>query len=260
MVSEIPLSLINKDEECIFKIEFNSDFDNILEKIKTDTISLKEIANVRDGIVAGEIKDVLYGVEKINESCKKLYFGKHITSYGIKFTDAWVDYRPDEMMKIETERKQGKRTGLWMRDEKIFNREKILHRKIGVEIIATYDKENRYYDHSLHSTYVFDDRFKTKYVLALFNSTLFKFYYKKVYSKSGNIFPQIRISSIENLPIKLANDKEQAKIEKLVDRILKMKEENIEADISEQTGKIDKLVYNLYNLTDEEIALIEKTK
>jgi DNA polymerase III delta prime subunit len=38
--------------------------------------------------------------------------------------------------------------------------------------------------------------------LCLYNSKLLNFYYKKINSKSGKIFPQIRISSVENLPIK----------------------------------------------------------
>lgn len=258
LVSEIPLNIINKDADCIFKISFNSDFERIIEKIKLDTFILKEIAEVKDGIVAGEIKDILFVDKKLNKYCKKLYFGKHITKYGFKDTDIWVDYRPVEMMKVETERKQGKRIGLWMRNEKIFNREKILYRKVGSEIISTYDNQNKYYEQTVHSAHIFDNRFKTKYVLALFNSSLFKFYYQKTNSKSGNIFPQVRISSIESLPIKLANDKAQVKIEKIVDKILKIKEENNEANISAEVTEIDKLVYRIYDLTDEEIEMIEK--
>jgi len=258
IVSEIPLNIINKDVDCIFKISFNANFDNLIEKIKTHTLILKEIAEVKDGIVAGEIKDILFVDKKLNKYCKKLYFGKHVSNYAIKDTEVWVDYKPNEMMKVETERKQGKRPGLWMRDEKIFNREKILSRFVGKEITATYDNQNRYYEHTLHSTHVFDLRFKTKYILALYNSTLFKFYYQKSNSKSGNIFPQVRISSIESLPIKLANDKQQVKIEKLVDKILKIKEENNEANISAEMSEIDKLVYKIYDLTDEEIEMIEK--
>ncbi len=258
VVSELPLNLITKDDDCIFKIVITTEIDNLLDKIKKDCVLLKDIAEVRDGIVAGEIKDILYIDKKQNKYCKKLYFGKHVTSYVIKKTENWVDYQPDEMMKIETKRKQEKRPGLWMRDEKIFKREKILHRKIGNEIIATYDNENRYYDHSLHSTHIFDHRFQTKYILALFNSTLFKFYYKTVFSKSGNIFPQIRISSIENLPIKIANDKLQEKIEKIVDKIIHLKEENNEADISIELAKIDQLIYKLYDLTNDEIEIIKR--
>ncbi len=257
LISEIPLNLINKDEDCIFKIKFDTELDNLIEKIKTDTIYLKNIAEVKDGIVAGEIKDVLFVDKKKNKFCKKLFFGKHVTSYGIKKTNIWIDYRLNKMMKIEKNRKQDKRPGLWMRDEKIFNREKILYRKVGAEIIATYDNQNKYYEQTLHSAHVFDNRFRTKYILSLFNSTLFKFYYKKTNSRGGKNFPQIRIASIKSLPIKLANEKQQNRIEKLVDEILFIMKKNNKANILTKTVEIDKLIYKLYNLTDKEIEIIE---
>lgn len=50
------------------------------------------------------------------------------------------------------------------------------------------------------------------HILGVFNSALFKFYYRKTNSQSGDIFLQVIISSVENLPIKLANTKTQEKI------------------------------------------------
>lgn len=144
-----------------------------------------------------------------------------------------------------------------MRDEKIFKREKILSRFVAKEIIATYDNDKRYYEHTLHSTHITDKRFKTKFVLGLFNSTLFKFYYRKTNSQGGDIFPQVRISSVENLPIKLADTKTQEKIETLVDQILTKKSQDHSANTTDLENKIDALVYKLYELTEEEIKMIE---
>lgn len=47
------------------------------------------------------------------------------------------------------------------------------------------------------------------------------------------------------------------KIESLVDKILSTKKENPQADTSGLENKIDKLVYKLYDLTEEEIKIIE---
>ncbi len=159
-------------------------------------------------------------------------------------------------MKEEVKRKNGKRAGLWMRDEKIFNRDKIIYRKVGKEFIATFDQRGIYYEQTIHSCHITDKRFKMKFVLALFNSTLFKFYYRKTNSQGGDIFPQVRISSVENLPIKLADNKTQEKIENLVDKILLKKQSNQDTQTEEQA--IDKLVYELYDLTKEEIKIIEE--
>ena len=258
-LSKVDISSILNDKECVFRLEINPEFDNLISKIKTDTYKVKQIAEVKDGIVAGIIKDILYIDEKIDKDCHKLFFGKHLSKYAISDTDVWVNYKPDEMMKEEVRRKNGKRAGLWMRDEKIFKREKILSRFVAKEIIATYDNEEKYYEHTLHSTHITDKRFKTKYILGLFNSTLFKFYYRKTNSQGGNIFPQVRISSVGNLPIKLADSKTQEKIEKLVDQILTKKNNEESKDTTSLESEIDQLVYELYGLTKEEIGLVEES-
>ncbi|MBD2623262.1 Eco57I restriction-modification methylase domain-containing protein [Microcystis flos-aquae FACHB-1344] len=256
-LSETEVSSILNDKEIIFRLEINTKFDNLIAKIEADTLKLKEIAEVKDGIVAGTIKDILYIDKKKDKDCYKLYFGKHLSRYSLLDTDVWVNYKPEEMMKEEVKRKNGKRAGLWMRDEKIFKREKILSRFVAKEIIATYDNEKKYYEHTLHSTHITDKRFKTKYVLGLFNSTLFKFYYQKTNSQGGDIFPQVRISSVEKLPIKLADSKTQETIETLVNQILAKKSEDNSADTSELEKEINQIVYELYGLSEEEIRIIE---
>ena len=46
-------------------------------------------------------------------------------------------------------------------------------------------------------------------------------------------------------------------IELVVNRIMEMKANNIEVDTSQQEKQIDQLVYQLYKITPEEIAIIE---
>ena len=45
----------------------------------------------------------------------------------------------------------------------------------------------------------------------------------------------------------------------LVDQILSAKKQNPEADTSHLEKQIDQLVYKLYNLTEEEIKIIESS-
>lgn len=257
LISTAPIEQILNEKESIFRIEINTEYDTLISKIEKDTFKLNVIGEVRDGIVAGEIKDLLYSPTQLNSDCHKLYFGKHLSRYHLNDSDVWVNYKPDEMMNAEINRKGIKRPGLWMRDEKIFNREKILTRFVAKEIIGTYDDDFKYYEHTLHSTYIKDNRFGVKYVLGLLNSNLFKFYYKNTNSQGGDIFPQVRISSVENLPIKLAEKSEQEKIEKLVTQIISVKKHNHTIDTSNLEQQVDKLVYQLYGITEEERGVIE---
>jgi hypothetical protein len=257
-LSETEVSSIINDKEIIFRLEINTKFDNLITKIEAETLKVKEIAEVKDGIVAGAIKDLLFIDKKMDKDSHRLYFGKNLSKFHLGSTDVWVNYKPEEMMKQEVKRQAGKRSGLWMRDKKIFERDKIIYRKVGKELIATYADKGIYYEQTIHSCYITDKRFKTKFVLGLFNSTLFKFYYRKTNSQGGDIFPQVRISSVENLPIKLANTKTQEKIETLVDQILTKKAQDHSSDITDLENKIDTLVYKLYDLTEEEIKTVEK--
>ena len=58
----------------------------------------------------------------------------------------------------------------------------------------------------------------------------------------------------------MPNEKEQKKIINLVDQILTAKQSNLDADTSQLEAEIDKLVYQLYDLTEEEIAIVENTR
>ena len=51
--------------------------------------------------------------------------------------------------------------------------------------------------------------------------------------------------------------KNTTKIEKLVDQILEAKRTNPSAETSRQEGELDSLVYDLYGLTEGEIAIVE---
>jgi hypothetical protein len=46
-------------------------------------------------------------------------------------------------------------------------------------------------------------------------------------------------------------------VERLVERILSAKQRDSEADVSELEREIDLIVYKLYGLTPEEIAIVE---
>lgn len=258
LLSETTISNILSDKEIIFRLEIDQKTDDLIAKIENDTYRVKQIAEVKDGIVAGSIKDLLFVDNPIDEDSHKLYFGKNISRYHLGETSIWVNYKPSEMMKEEVKRKNGKRAGLWMRDRQIFDREKIIYRKVGKEVIATLGKKGVFYEQTIHSCHVTSKDVSQKFILGLFNSSLFKFYYRKTNSQGGSIFPQVRISSIENLPIKITEKNIQQEIEKIVDQILSLKAQDISNDTLDLEKQIDELVYKVYDIDQVEIKLIEK--
>ena len=62
---------------------------------------------------------------------------------------------------------------------------------------------------------------------------------------------------LESLPVAKMSETMEADVCVAVDHILAAKEANPDADTSELEAEIDRLVYDLYGLTEEEIAAVE---
>ncbi|MEJ8581421.1 DUF7149 domain-containing protein [Helicobacter pylori] len=99
-------------------------------------------------------------------------------------------------------------------------------------------------------------------ILGVLNSKLMTYFYKKKFFPThmqGGAFGFDTLS-VETLPIPQITKSNQPtadKITALVDKILKSKEKDPKANTQGLEKEIDALVYQLYNLTDEEIKIIE---
>lgn len=70
----------------------------------------------------------------------------------------------------------------------------------------------------------------------------------------------LNIQSLERIPIPsitIDNRSSMNKIEELVTQIIACKKQNSKADTNTLEAHIDQLVYHLYGLTPEEIAVVE---
>ncbi len=99
-----------------------------------------------------------------------------------------------------------------------------------------------------------------KYLLGFLNSNLIFYYFKNIghlYSDKGFLLSN---QYVEKFPIPKINSKNQKLADELInlaDDILKAKEQDKNANIQELENKINSIVYKLYNLTEEEIKIIE---
>jgi hypothetical protein len=78
--------------------------------------------------------------------------------------------------------------------------------------------------------------------------------------EAGRVFPQVKLTHVKKLPLVIAQKNDQKKVSDLVKRILSAKAHDAEADVSALAREIDGLVYALYGLTKEEIAIIEGSR
>ncbi|MDR8389941.1 Eco57I restriction-modification methylase domain-containing protein [Aliifodinibius sp. S!AR15-10] len=136
-----------------------------------------------------------------------------------------------------------------------FAKPKILFPDISKEGDFTFDKEGTYY--MVNTAYFIpkDDL----YLLALLGSNLIEFYYRGILASYRGGYLRFFTQYLEMIPIVNAEDDEREKIESLISQILTAKKDNSDTDISELESKIDRLVYDLYGLDEDEIAIVEES-
>ncbi len=232
-------------------------------------------------VVEKEIKDKLINENKKNtEIIKPLLRGRDIKKYRFLQNQMWLiftkrglnehkyktvidylnNYKTNLTPKL-SEEKIGRKPGnyKWFEIQDVsnysseFEKEKIVFSKASTIKAFAYDNEGHFV---LNTSYILVGE-KLKYLLALLNSKLFQFAFLKFY-QSGGIDGEITVQAIEQVPVVYPNSKQESILIKLVDKVL-IKKQNPSTDTSALEAQIDQLVYQLYDLTEEEIKIIEST-
>ncbi|WP_375582546.1 class I SAM-dependent DNA methyltransferase [Cyclobacterium xiamenense] len=94
-------------------------------------------------------------------------------------------------------------------------------------------------------------------LLGVMSSTLVDFYLKSIASTKQNGYFEYKPIYIAQLPILKPTNEIREKLENLVSEILESKKQYPNSNISELASEIDQLVYQLYELTGEEIQIVE---
>jgi type I restriction-modification system DNA methylase subunit len=207
-----------------------------------------------------EIRDTKPFTSSVKEgkSWFPFYDGKHVGRYVLLWAkNNWINYGP------------------WLaapREPENFASEKILIRKIVAQtLIATYIPATSYCNTLLFILKIREDcNFGYYYLLGILNSKFIGWYFRKKFQISADdTFPQIMIRDILQFPIPLAGKVVQNKMVELVDRMLSLNKQLLRAktphekiivqrQIDATDAQIDRLVYDLYGLTDEEIKIVEE--
>ncbi|MDN5355100.1 MAG: hypothetical protein PWQ43_42 [Rikenellaceae bacterium] len=141
---------------------------------------------------------------------------------------------------------------------KEFEKEKVVWQELAQGAQFTFDKKGDFF--VSNTAYILTGK-NLKYILGYLNSKLNKFTYEKWYCTKlggkGVRWLNQHVIGIPIPPITTSNQSIVSQIESLVDKILDVKKTNHTADTSEWEMEIDELVYKLYELTDEEIAIVE---
>lgn len=134
-----------------------------------------------------------------------------------------------------------------------FEKPKIIYSELTKFLYFSYDKNNKYIDKTAFILTGTD----LEYLTSFLNSKLFKFTFANDFSEiQGNTRVLSKVI-FEQLPIKKIPSIEQQPFIDKVNEILALKSQNPQADTLALEQEIDAMVYELYGLSEEEIAIIE---
>ena len=103
-----------------------------------------------------------------------------------------------------------------------------------------------------------DNNQDLQYLWAILNSKIATFYHFNHSPKATKgAFPKILVQDIKDFPLPAVTESQKQTIIELVDKILSAKKDNPQANTGAWEMEIDKLVYELYGLTEDEIKIIE---
>ncbi|MFH0802995.1 MAG: TaqI-like C-terminal specificity domain-containing protein, partial [bacterium] len=199
------------------------------------------------------------------QSWKPLYRGEAISRYNCKPTKEFVLYGP------------------WLaapRSAELFESPKILMRRTDDHLLSFIENESAICVNSCHIIKL-DDEAKEKisynYLLGLLNSSLLqKIFEIQNPQMVGKVFAEIKVIYVERLPIRtidFSDPKDKARHDRMVKLVEEMLDLHkklpaartehektlIQRQIEATDQKIDRLVYDLYDLTKDEIKLVEES-
>ena len=238
--NSIPLNL----DYCSTNLHFewvhglNKQLINLLTKLVNNK-KLKDITISKRGAEISKkvMRETTKGIPSL--------IGQDMKRYSILWCNTFIDAEHKEFYRLSS----------------FFSNKLIYLRRVDTCLEATISTKPYGFNKNVYGIKV-DEKFgyKIKFVLALLNSKLLDFYYKKKFStKKEEAFPEIQTYLYEQLPLPIVNQEQQNKVIKIVDTILQLKSENNDTNTSSLENEIDTIVYNLYGLTDAEIKIIEQS-
>jgi hypothetical protein len=229
---------------------------SILNKLRKYEV-LENYLQCHEGIHSGNIREKLFIKDKISGNQKTMFLGGRsgdkIENY-ISYMAGWnVDYRDEIIDKSKNEYAS-------LRDEKIFLNPKIYLTRTGNPFKAFIDETN-YASNNFFSVqfkdYSINSYEKLIPILGLLNSKFSNYYIRRIIAPSlGNTFVETKIIHLLKLPIN-KDVLTSEELTKTVNQLLDEKKKSPTADTTTLETQIDQLVYKLYDLTEEEIKIIE---
>lgn len=235
----------------VWSIEEQSLADQIMRQ---EHVPLSQICNVNQAIALKGDKQKSLSRSNPDGKFYKLLDGRNIQKYVVKWDGVYLNYNVKRIHSC-------KRKDIFLTDEKIF------FRRVATDLICAYD-DKQYF--ALNTLVVITKKAECeldlKCVLALMNSRLLNFIYKAKFKSTKRVFSEIQARSVGRLPIPHLSPKMESQLVAKVKAILRITSSKTDdknpSDVHEVASlqaDIDRLVYEAYHLTQNDISIVERS-
>lgn len=254
---QIPQERFMGNEKHVLDVKLSDAGHKLIKRLTDSFPPIEDGYEFGVGINTGFIRDELVADSKLDDRYHPMVAGTGISRYGAVVTSGWIMYDRDFV------RSKGK-LGRSLPSEHLFTSKKILvvrTRNLSLErrIVSTIDEDGAYNLNRL-SNIISRPHYSLSGLLGILNSSLFNWIF------STRFFDyEIKPVYLRQAPMADVNNE---RLVRLVDQMLVLskqlaaastphEQESLKRQIDATDRQIDKLVYELYGLTDEEIKIVE---
>jgi hypothetical protein len=257
----IPQRWFEETYKSIFDLSLTESQMKIKRKMRSVSVFLDAPFDLSFGLKTGDDSRFLSD-KRERSDYKSLLRGENVGRYSCSFQGEYVWYNPARMRAHRTTARPG--------NKERFEQPKVLVRDTGEGLRAIFDDDNYYVKDVLIVTDPRKNSSKLRFLTGVLNSRPMRFFYE-------TSFPTLHVQRDELawLPIPttdLSNPNDQVRHDRIVEMVdlmldlhrslLYAKTANdrtfLQRRIQSTDRQIDRLVYELYGLTDEEIAIVEE--
>lgn len=238
-----------------FTVTVDTKRQDIISKILIKSVKVSDLFNTISGIKEyqvgkgkppqndAQVKGKVFNANsKIDDTYLPELRGKNLSKYSFTWENEYISY------------------GTWLAEPRVpdfFEGDKILIRQIPAKesLIASFIKETFVVD---QTAYIAKPKSELDilFYLGILNSKLLFWYFQNINNEFDQLFPKIKVKEFNALPVPNV-EYTRKEISSIVSNILELKTRDKKSDISQLENQIDQLVYQLYELTEEEIKIIE---
>lgn len=268
IVIGIPQNIFNETEENNFRINLTKEKITLLKKIANSTLPLHNICSVNYGLrpsseKLGLKKEAFIYETKLKTKFKTYFEGKDMGYWLVNYI-SYLDYQPDKMYNamfpelFENEKLVGLRTLSDITKLRFIYDDKGLYCNDSVVVITLWYKFKNV-DYVTVKRLItkeninISNKYTYQFLQAILNSKIIKFYVNELMYDGTHFYP----NHMKVLPIKITEISKQKLFGKIVDKIHSSKSEYKDADTTTLEHEIDNLVYKLYELTYDEVKVID---